>query len=413
MGGSRRAEVIAMLCALFAPIYLSLNHFYSMNALDMLLWAAAASLWLRCLAHGQWRHWLLLGCILGLGLLNKISVLWLGFGLGIGLLLSPHRSLLKSSGPWLAIVVALLFLSPHILWQVQHGWPTVEFIRNATSSKMVHVDVLQFIRGQIDAVNMGSIVVWLPGLGWVLFAAVARPYRSLGFAYVAIFALLALSGSSRDGYLSPAYTWLFAAGAVVFDRLQPKWRPGLLRAAALVLIVFFGSIAAPFGMPILPVDTYQSYAKVMGVAPSTAENKELAVLPQFYADMHGWKEFVATVAGVYQALPAAEQAQAAIFTYNYGEAGAIDHLGRQYDLPRAISGHNNYWLWGPLQYTGEVVILIGNTKANLEKRFAQVELGAVIDCGLCMPYENGQSVWICRGINQPIGGIWPEQKHFD
>jgi hypothetical protein len=34
-------------------------------------------------------------------------------------------------------------------------------------------------------------------------------------------------------------------------------------------------------------------------------------------------------------------------------------LLKKYDLPRAISGHNNYWLWGPREYTGEIMIMIG------------------------------------------------------
>ena len=72
--------------------------------------------------------------------------------------------------------------------------------------------------------------------------------------------------------------------------------------------------------------------------------------------MHGWPELAETVARIYDALPPGQRAQAAVVASNYGEAAAIDFFGARYGLPPAISGHNNYWLWGPHGYSGNVVI---------------------------------------------------------
>jgi hypothetical protein len=401
-----------MSCALLAPVYLALNHFYSMNALDILLWALAASLWISALETPRRRSWLLLGAVLGLGLLNKISVLWLGFGLGVGLLATPTRRQLSTAGPYLAVAVALTLFLPHLLWQILHGWPTVEFIRNATSNKMVEVALGDFAWGQIESMNIATVVVWLSGLVWLGLLG-GRLQRSLAVAYLAVFALLALSGSSRAGYLSPAYTWLFAAGGVALEQLHARWRPRLLRGAILACIVVVGAASAPFALPILPVDSYIRYAEAAGVAPSTAERKELAQLPQFYADMHGWEEIVETVAAVFAELPPDEQKEAAIFVYNYGEAGAIDRLGRRHGLPRAIGGHNNYWLWGHRGHSGKVVLVVGGDEEGLSRAFETVELAATIDCGRCMPYENRQPVWVCRDILTPLEELWPRQRHFD
>ena len=63
---------------------------------------------------------------------------------------------------------------------------------------------------------------------------------------------------------------------------------------------------APLALPVLPVNSYILYAESLGIAPSTAERKEVAQLPQFYADMHGWESIVDTVAGVYHTLPPEE-----------------------------------------------------------------------------------------------------------
>jgi hypothetical protein len=99
---------------------------------------------------------------------------------------------------------------------------------------------------------------------------------------------------------------------------------------------------APFALPLLPVETYVRYAERLGVEPSTAERKEIGDLPQWYADMHGWREIVATVAEVYHSLPAEERRDVRIMAPDYGVAGAIDFFGRRLGLPPAISAHNNY-----------------------------------------------------------------------
>ena len=413
LGGGRFAQSLAMLAALVAPIYLGLDHFFSMNAFDLLVWAAAAWLLVRILRGADPRLWLVLGAVLGLGLLNKISVLWLGFGLAVGLLGTGMRRTLRTPWPWAAAAISGLLFLPHLLWQVRHGWPTLEFVRNATGEKMVDVQPLEFLGSQVTMMNPATLPLWLAGLAWLLFGRKGRPFRLLGVVYLAVFALLVLSGTSRAGYLAPAYTWLLAAGGVAaemgFERARVPWA----RWAAGVVLAAAGVVLAPFALPVLPVETYIAYARSMGVEPSTEERKELSDLPQHYADMHGWEEIVRTVAEVFDGLSPEEQAKAAIFTYNYGDAGAIDRLGRPLGLPRAISGHNSYWLWGPRDRTGEVLIVLGNTRENLLRRFEQVELGATVECFHCMPYENHRPVWICRDIDRPLNEVWADLKHFD
>ncbi|MBC8102875.1 MAG: glycosyltransferase family 39 protein, partial [Cytophagales bacterium] len=48
-GGGRFAQALACLATSLAPVYLSGMHYYSMNAFDVLLWTAAASLLVRLL----------------------------------------------------------------------------------------------------------------------------------------------------------------------------------------------------------------------------------------------------------------------------------------------------------------------------------------------------------------------------
>jgi hypothetical protein len=161
------------------------------------------------------------------------------------------------------------------------------------------------------------------------------------------------------------------------------------------------------------VDTYVRYAAALGVAPGTDERHRLGRLPQHFADMHGWRKLAEAVARVHDALPAGERADACVFARDYGQAGAIDLFGPALGLPHAVSGHNSYWMWGPGDCTGQVVILIGGGRADYEASFEHVDAGGHFDCRDCMPYENDQTLWVARGPRRSIAEVWPRVKHFD
>lgn len=461
LGGGRRALVLAMTGALVAPVYLALNHFYSMNAFDLFFWALIAWQMIRLIgetgsdaeasviahanadadAHhaafadagthagspavarvrarasavssvGAW-PWIWLGVTIGLGLMNKISILWLGAGLFTGMLATRQtRQWLRTPWPWVAGVLAAAIFSPYIVWQVQHDWATLEFMRNATSQKMSAVSPLGFLLGQIKVMLPFTLPLWLAGLAYLFADPAGRRYRLLAWTYVIVFLILMLSGSSRANYLAPGYTWLFAAGGVAWERWTRTRGRWLVPALVGVLLVT-GAVAAPLGLPLLPVEQYVRYAQALGERPSTEEKKALAELPQFYADMHGWESIAATVTAVYRRLPADDARVARIMAPDYGVAGAIDLFGRREGLPRTLSGHNSYWLWGPDGWDGRVLIVIGGKEDELRAAFAHVERAATIACGLCMPYENGRPVWIARGLHRPVREVWPAIKHYD
>jgi 4-amino-4-deoxy-L-arabinose transferase-like glycosyltransferase len=413
MGGGRWAQALAMTGALVAPQYLAFGHFYSMNAFDVFFWALAAFLVLRVLEQPTTARWAVLGVALGLGLQNKIGVLWVGAGLLVGLLATRERRLLATPGPWIAGAIAAVVFAPHVAWQVANGWPTREFIHNAQTQKMEAVAPLQFLVGQVMMMSPFTLPLWLAGLGWLFRGEAGRPYRLLGWTYLTAFAILLASGASRSGYLSPAYTWLFAAGGVALERWLAGPRVAWVRPAFAALLLVTGVAIAPLALPTLPVDTYVRYARALRQSPETEEKKALGVLPQFYADMHGWDEIVDAVAVAHARLAPEERAGARVFAGDYGVAGAVDLLGRRRGLPLAISGHNNYWLWGPRGWDGAVVIVVGGREDQVRPLFETVEQAGVTDCGYCMPYENGLPVWIARGLRQPVAEAWPRLKHYE
>ena len=411
MGGRRLAQALAALGSLVSLVFLAMNGFYSMNAFDILLWAVAGWLLIRLVADGQPRTWLLLGVVLGLGLLNKVGVLWLGAGLGVGLVLTPERRFLRTRWPWVAGTIALGLFLPFVLWNATHGWAHLEFMHNATSGKYSGLSPLSFIGGQLMQQNPVALPLWLAGLVFLAFSRAGRRWRLLAWIYATAFVILIVNGHSKSEYLSPSYSMLFAAGGVALER----WLGGARRVLgpAYAALLLSGLALTPIVLPVLPVESYIRYAEALGIRPSTAENKELADLPQFYADMFGWKEKAEAVARVFHSLPKAEREKCAVLGDNYGRCGALDFFGRRLGLPPCISGHNSYWIWGPRGYDGEVLIVLGGALEDKQEIFESVEAAGEVSCRHCMPYENGLKIYVCRKLRITVPDLWARERHYD
>jgi hypothetical protein len=412
MGGGRYAQTLAALTAMLAPVYVGLFSVLSMNAFDILFWTLGWWLVTRILRTGDERLWLAFGIVAGIGLQNKISVLFLGFGITAGLVMSGRWGMLRSRWLWLGGAVAGAIFLPHVLWQMANGWPTLEFIENARRLKNVALSPVAFFAEQVLQANPLALPVWIGGLGFLLLSAQARRFRPLGWTYPAILGAMLAAGGAKPYYMAASYGVLFAAGGVAIETWTRGRAGQALRVLAVAAVAGGGLLTAPFAKAILPPDTFVRYADAVGIHPSSGERQELGRLPQMFADMHGWQELAESVARVYHALPPEDRDRACIFGQNYGQAGAIDLFGRRLGLPKAISAHNSYYLWGPRGCTGELMIVIGDERERLAEVFARVELGTVHTCIDCMPYENDKSIWIARGLRQPLRDVWPAIKRF-
>src|SRR5829696_5282920 len=413
LGGGRFAQGLAALATFVAPNFLVMGTFLSMDAFDQLFWVSATYVLLLILKRDRPRLWLLFGLIVGLGLLTKVTMLFFGFAVFVALLLTRSRRHLLTPWPWLGGAIGIAFLLPYAFWQIQHGWPTLEFWSNY-GAKVDPASPVEFVVVQVVTMQAATLPIWLAGLFYYLVSREGRTYRALGLVYV-ILLVIFVTQNAKFYFLAPAYPMLFAAGALTIERFVQRRGWGWIRPAYAATLVVGGMVVAPLvAVPTLPAE---ALAKITGGAGGDArvevETREVGELPQQFADRFGWDNMVATVAGVYQDLPAEERAESCIFTGNYGEAGAVDFFGPRYDLPKAISGHNNYYIWGPGSCTGEVIISVGVPLSLLETVFVDIEQADTIDCEYCMPDEDNLPVYIGRNPKASLQEIWPQVKHYD
>jgi dolichyl-phosphate-mannose-protein mannosyltransferase len=411
-GGGRLAQCLAAIAILLSPLFLAFTSFFSMNAFEPLIWLLCAWLAIRIVKGASPKLWLLFGALAGLGLENKHTMLVFGFALVCGLFVSKEqwlaeRSVFRSKWIWLGAVLALAIFLPNLIWEAQHGWPQIEVVRNARDFKNVQVSALQFLSEQVLFMQPIALPIWLAGLYWLLFAGEGKLFRFLGWTYIIVIGMFMVLGG-KTYYVLPVYPILAAAGAVGFEQFTAGARLRWLRFAYPGVLVLGGLVTLPFAVPVLPVGAFIRYQNAIPYARSVkTERDATAMLPQFYADMIGWEEIAGAVAEVYHGLPMAEQANCAIFAGNYGEAGAIDYFGPKLALPSAISGHNNYFLWGPRGYSGACVILFGERAEGNKQFFTEVTRAATISNLLGMPSEQNVPVYVCRKPVAPLSVLWP------
>ena len=256
------------------------------------------------------------------------------------------------------------------------------------------------------------LLVWLPGLLWLLLAPAARRWQAIGVLYV-IFLAVMLALHAKDYYLAPIYPVYIAAGAVFWTRWAADFR---LRATALRALAFTLTAALfltlPFAVPVLSPPHYVRYARALHFAPIESEQHKAALLPEFFADHLGWQSLADAVYAVYTALPADERSHTGILTANYGQASAVDVLDAGRGVPVAVSGHQNFWLWGPHGYTGEEMIIV--TPEPISKLLAiyrSCELKVAQRSPYQMEWEQ-RGIYLCRDRRQPLTTSWPELKLY-
>jgi hypothetical protein len=412
LGGRAWAVALSCTASLCALVFLGIGNFFSMNAFEPLFWMGAIYLLVRIINGGSSALWLWFGVLVGLGLENKHSMMFFATGVFAALLFTPERRHLTQKWIWLGGLIALVLALPNCIWQIQHHWPTYELLRNvAQSNKNVVLTPLQFIVQQILIMNPATFPLWLGGLIWLLVPRDGRRYRVLAIAYLITLAeFIVMHG--KHYYLAPVYPMLFAAGGVVVERLA-RWQ--WLKPVLVAAMVALAALLAPTVLPILPPEKLAAYMKAIPFEPPRTETSHTAALPQLFADQFGWEELTRTVAYAYAQLSDDDRRRVAIFCQNYGEAGAIEFFGPKLGLevPRVISGHQNYFLWGPRDCTGDVLLVLDDSADDERQKFESVEdLGQIVSSPWAMPWEQRNHIYLCRNLKGSLGDLWPQVKKW-
>jgi hypothetical protein len=409
LGGGRLAQGLAMLGILFGALFLRSAALFQPVVLDQLCWTLGFLAMIKIAQGAQMRWWLALGLAGGLGLLTKFSIGFFALAALAALLLTQQRRALATPWPYLAVIVALLFGSPSIIGQVRLDFPVMLNMRDLQSHQLQRITPAEFLLGQVLMIGP-PILLAGAGLVYLLANRTMRPYRVIGLTCVlSLLILLLLHG--KPYYAGPIYPTLIAAGAVALSRLPLSLGRAAI-VAVVVLVVAWGALVLPFGLPVVPPAPMARYAAALGIKAATTTNRGTALpLPQDYADMLGWEDQVCAVAQAYESLPADQRAQAVLLASNYGEAGALEFFGPRHGLPRRVLLPHSALLWRPPPGGSfDVAVTVGIRPEDLSRYLRTVRLVSRFDQPWMVDEERHVPICVADTVYRDVQEVWAPRK---
>lgn len=408
LGGGARAAVFAAIAASIAPGLAGLSSHLTTSTFEPLAWTGAAFLLVRAIREERRTDLVWTGVVAGAAMEAKWGIaIWL-VALGAGIVATSSRRILAWWQLWLGVVIAAALFAPNLIWQWQHDWPFFAVILPHLESQRDYTGPFwQFEWRQALSMNVVLAPLIVAGMlaPFVDRRLADARFLSIGFVLTTAFYFLQ---RGTNYYLFPVYPTMFIVGAVCCERLDAWITRGWIAGAIAVSAVF-----APVALPILEPELLQRYMQATGIKPAPIEAAGVgAPLTQGLSDEFGWRELEQKVAKAYRALPPDERSRAAIVAANYGQAAAIDVYGKADGLPPALSGHNQYWLWGPRGYDGSLAIHVGGDPQRWQRGCQSIQNVDKTDNAFAMPYENNRPIFICRGIRVPLTQIWDRLRRY-
>lgn len=404
MGGKRNAQLLSAFAVFISPVSLMGGTLIMYFAFDYLWWVLVAFFTVRLLTTEDARYWLGIGAAIGLGMLTKYTMGFWVIGLVAAVLLTDTRKYLRSKWLYLGAALALLIFLPNFIWQIQHDFISLDHLSSIHARDIRIGRAGDFLPKQLyETTNPVSLPLWLAGLIACLFGTSLKRFRILAWMFLVTF-LLFLSAQGRSYYTGPSYVMLMAAGAVWFEnwlstKTETTRRVGLGMLWGLQIV---GGIAFLIAVkPVAPINS-PLWEITSSLNPEVVE-------------MIGWQELTAQVADVYRSIPREEKPRTAIFAGNYGEAGAIDLYGKQYGLPRVISGSNSLWYRGYGEPEPETLIVVGVDYTEAGMFFHSCKLVGRVSNSYGVKNEESTyhtGILVCRDPIWPWSDIWPQALEF-
>lgn len=377
LGGRRFAIALACLALIFSPAFAASDYLFQPVVFDQLWWVMAVWLLVKYCNTSSVKYLYFLGIVIGFGMLTKYTMVFFALALIVGLVFSKNRKLLLNRHIIGAALLALLIFLPNLVWQFTHHLPVITHMKTLQAQQLDFNKPSDFIKQSL-LVNGIALFVWLTGFVFLLFSFRLHKFQFIAVAFVLIFGFLLLM-HGKPYYLFGSFPMLFAAGGFGFERWL-KTSGYTLRTAVITIFTVPNLIFFPMALPVLPIDQTLSAIKFLNEKvpltkfATTWEDHKQHPLTQDYADMFGWDTMTVLVAKAWNGLTPEQRKQTQVYADNYGDAGAVHHFGKQYNLPEVVSLNSSFTLWAPDSLNARYIIYVDDQGGkNIESFAAALE----------------------------------------
>jgi 4-amino-4-deoxy-L-arabinose transferase-like glycosyltransferase len=408
MGAALFGQSLAALGVMVTPFMLVLFSFYSVNAIEVLLWTASTFLLVELIRTRDERLWLVIGAVAGIALLNKHTFALLAFGVGVGTLMTPLRAQLRSRWLWLGSAVTLVLALPNIIWNAEHGWPSLAFYRSRPTADL-SASLIEALSLQVQGAS--PVILWVPGMVYLLFSRRARVYRPLGIAFLVLLVVIVFSGQRRADRIAGIYPIVVAAGATLWDQWRGRWHR-VVRVTLLVFLVTWGAFIVPATLPVLSPRATADYFAAIGAKPEIEKVDIGQQIPLYFLGRLEWERVAADVMAAWDSLSRDEQERSVVLTRHWVFASVIEYYSRNRRHPPVVAPHNAYWFWRGEAAGRDVVVTVGVEQDTLVRYFAHRRLLGTFRCRYCAIFRPDLPIYVATGPVRPLIDVLGESRYF-
>lgn len=394
--------------------YLRVHFLFQPNFLEIFFWTMIAYSVLRYIQTEK-NSWLyILGVSMGLGIISKYSVAFFIISILLGSLLTPQRKIFLNKHLYFASLVGFLIFLPSLLWQYFHHFPVIVHMKELQQFQLQYVEPVDFLVSQI-LMNWAVVFIWIAGLYFVIFKQQGK-YRIFAWSYLFVILIL-LYFHGKDYYSLGVYLALFAFGAYHLERFANS-HSKIWRYVFAAIPFLLGIPLVPLLLPVAKPKELAGYYKATHLDKTGFlkwEDLKNHPIPQDFADMLGWKEMAEKTAKAYSTLSSEEKKHTIIFADNYGEAGAINYYGKEFNLPEAYSDNASFLYWLPDSIHLDNMIIITDDKKEMQHDFINDFASAKLIDSITNTYakEHGSLIIILKGANEKMKQMFREKIEKD
>ncbi|WP_316800465.1 ArnT family glycosyltransferase [Pedobacter frigidisoli] len=359
LGGGKLAIIIACSTIICSPAYLATSYLLQPVVFDVFFWTLLTFSIVAYEKTKLQKYLYLAAFALGLGLLNKYSILLYSGLLSFTFFTISFRQFRAVFAKLIRpLLLLMLLITPNLIWQLIHGFPAFHYVYSVGSS-MLSFDIPDYLF-QLFFFHGAGVAVWSAGFLLLLFN---KKTEERGRIWCASFLLLMVLLALLKGklyYGLGIFPIFFAAGGQCWEILLNRLKKPL-GIVFVGMLYLFAVLSLPVVIPVFPVEVCKIYIQHMVKytrfsRPLRYEDGKTGDIPQFFADMTGWKQFAGAVLEISNSFPCAK-GELSILTEDYAIAGALKYYGKA-AMPPVISAHNSFLLYSPETLQAHTVLYL-------------------------------------------------------
>ncbi len=356
LGGKRFAMTLAATGLIISIFGLRTFILFQPVHLDLFFWTLTFYIIVKYIKSESDRYLLMFGMVAGFSLLAKYLIGLLFLLILLIIPFTAYRNVFRKKMFWFGIAAGFIIFLPNLIWQIVNGLPVIHHLSELAATQLVNVDRSAFLMEQIIIPGAASFLT-VAGLIFLLLNRQMKDFRFLGIiAVLVVLSLMLMKGKSY--YTIGIFPFLISAGAVSYESVLKRWYS---RIIFIVLLVFMTYLALPYGLPVYNakglIKYFDRIESMYGFDfGRNFEDGSKHSLPQDYADMLGWEELTAITDSAWKLIP--DKTAAFIYCDNYGQAGAINVIGKKYGLPEPVCFSESFRYWIPGKFDPDIKTFI-------------------------------------------------------